>query len=188
MVEADDYPNKSHFHFPYWFTDNDESSIDGSNYRGIDFNSYWQKYDGDLLILLHDDLDVTATEYISCWCSRWDVDNYSIVLETWLKKDELQLLLENIRPGAVGELYKILGRPHFVDKSWTKNNTIRVVPNKYKTYERAEGTWAGNNASNIPMMRNEILLYPKTITAHPIGNSDWIEVKIESAPSGSAGL
>lgn len=63
---------------------------------------------------------LTGSDVINCWCSRWDVDNYSIVAETWLKKNDLQTLRNNIRPGATKELYRILGRPRFTDTSWTE--------------------------------------------------------------------
>jgi len=127
---------------------------------------------GDLIIY-YDSLNI---DYIDCKCSRWDVDNYNIVLETWLTKSQLQTLRDNIRPGATDELYKLLGRPKYVDKTWTGDNTLRIVPNP-----------AGSSTLN--KMRNEKLIFVKNISDSPIkGDSGWINVKIEGYISGMGAL
>lgn len=56
---------------------------------------------------------------IECFCSRYDIQNYGFIVQTWLSKSDLQDLRNSIRPGATGELFKILGRPRFYDKSWS---------------------------------------------------------------------
>lgn len=112
-----------------------------------------------------------------CWCSRWDVQNYNVIIETWLKKSDLQSLRDNITPQAVGELYKILGRPLYYDKTWSAGNTLMVVPNL-------------DNYSTIKNMRDgETLIYVKNISDSPIpGASGWLNVKIEGQISGSVDL
>jgi hypothetical protein len=120
------------------------------------------------------DLFLSGSTYsIPCNCSRFNTDNYSIIIETWLKKADLSTLRNNIRPGATGEMYNILGRPHFYDKSFTGANTLKLVPNP-----------ASN--STLHKMRRTKIVYPKTITTGcEEGPSGWLFVKIESNVSGS---
>jgi len=128
-------------------------------------------YNKDLLIF-YDDLSVP--NFIDCWCSRWDVQNYNVVMETWLKKSDLQTLRENITPQAVGELYTILGRPRYYDSTWTGDNTIKLVP---------------TSDNQIAKMRGEKLIYVKNISDSPVkGPSGWLNVKIEGMISGTGAL
>lgn len=181
------HPSSTHYQFPYFFTDNDESAPDGGDLHGIGFNTYIQTYDGDLLIF-YDSLSQTASNYIDCWCSRWDVSNYSFTIETWLKKDDIDTLRTNITPGAVGELYRILGRPLYYDKTWSRDNTLMFFPNIYKSFDRATQNYISGSATNLSKMRSKTIGYVKNVTEHPIPNTDWIEVKIECMISGSGGL
>lgn len=188
MGALDTNPAASHYAFPYYFTDNDETAPDGNDLHGIAFRSYTVSYDGDMLIY-YGDLSDSSTEFIDCWCSRWDVQNYSVVIETWLKKDDLQTLKDNITPGAVGELYVILGRPRYYDATWQRQNTLRIRPNPFTGREYATRTWYSGSTGNLIYMRNEVVCYPKNITEHPLdGPSGWIEVKIDALISGSSGL
>lgn len=115
-------------------------------------------------------------DYICCNCSRWDVQSYSIVIETWLTKTQLQILRNNIVPQAVGELYTILGKPLYYDQTWEGNNTIQLTPN----------TAMG---SNLKSMRDSKLIYVKNITDSPLeGPKGYLHVKIEGMISGSQNL
>ena len=128
-------------------------------------------YEKDLQIY-YDSL--TDADFIDCWCSRWDVQNYNVIIETWLKKADLQTLRDNITPGAIGELYVVLGRPRFFDSTWQGNNTIMLSP---------------NSDYQLSNMRKETLGFVKTITTNPVGaDSGWINCKIELAISGSGDL
>jgi len=112
---------------------------------------------------------------INCGCSRWDIQNYNMVIETWLKKADLDNLRDSVKPGAFGTLYTILGRPHFYDKTWSASNTLRIIP--------------VDCVSNINLMRSEKTMIIKNITEHPIaGASGWIEIKLEGVLSGSQDL
>jgi hypothetical protein len=112
---------------------------------------------------------------IKCWTSRWDVQNYSIIVETWIKKSDLQSLRSSVTPGAVGELYNILGKPLYYDQTWSAENTLQLIP---KAGER------------LDKMRNiDKLIYVKNITDVPLpGDSRWLNVKIEGFMSGSGDL
>jgi hypothetical protein len=113
-----------------------------------------------------------STHYVSGMCSRWDAQNYSIIVEMWLKKGAFNDLNDNIRPGAVKELYKILGKPKYVDTSWTGDNTLKLSP--------VAGT-------KLFKMRRQTLIYPKSITSIPInGPSKFINVKIEGFTSSNS--
>jgi len=99
----------------------------------------------------------------------------------------LNTLIDNIVPGAADELYNILGRPRYYDKTWRANNTIRLTPNVYT--RKFEDSWTGDNNSNLINMRNDTLIFVKNITTHPIvGSKGWIQCKIEGFISGSVDL
>jgi len=124
------------------------------------------------LLIYYDSL--SDHDYINCWCSRWDVQNYNVVMETWLKKSDLQTLRENITPQAVGELYTILGRPKYYDSTWSGENTIKLVP---------------ISDEQLAKMRGEKLIYVKNISDSPVkGPSGWLNVKIEGMISGTGAL
>lgn len=115
----------------------------------------------------------SGNAYVSGMCSRWDCSNYNLICETWLKKDAFNKLNDNIRPNAVKELYKILGRPKFVDTSWQAKNTIRFKPVAY-------------HQSQLSRMRRETVAYPKSITSSPLeGESGFLNVKLECFVSGN---
>ena len=166
----------SHRQFNYFF-DNDEGITFGS------LPSNWIDVIGDLLIFYN---SLSGTDYIDCRCSRWTVDNYAITVETWLKKDDIYTLLSNIVPGATDELYTILGKPTFYDATWEGNNTLKIRPNPYTQYDTYNDAWRGSNTSNLYNMREERIIYVKTITTSPIeGSNGWEFVKLEGNISGS---
>jgi len=118
----------------------------------------------------------SGNSYIEGRTSRFDQQDYTYIIETWLKKADLKLLREHITPGATAELYNILGRPRFYDKTWTGDNTLRIRPN-----------YSSNNSnSNLMYMRPEVLIYIKNISDSPVkGPSLWIQTKIEGMISGN---
>jgi len=69
----------------------------------------------------------SGSAYFDTYCSRWDQEDYALVIEMHLTKEERDKLRNNIRPGAVAELYRLLGRPVYYDTSFG-SNTIRVEP------------------------------------------------------------
>ena len=183
MTEKTDHPESSHTKFPYFFANaGTEDHLTTNRVHGFDFDKIYLEFVpigqpiwiNDLAIFYGAGLD---TDYIDCKCSRWDVQDYSIIVSTWIKKDDVNNLLENIRPGAVKELYKILGHPKFIDSSWQGYNTIRLYPTPSSQQM---------NNSSLKRMRSEQIIYPKNITLHPIRNTDWIETKIEGYISGNS--
>lgn len=117
---------------------------------------------------------LTGNDFICCDCSRWDTDNYNVIIETWLTKSQLQTLRNNITPGAAGELYQILGAPTFYDQTWQGNNTIRLVP-------------VNISLSSLYNMRNGKTIYVKDVSTSPIeGKSGYLSVKVEGYISGSS--
>jgi len=116
-------------------------------------------------------------DYVSCRASRWDVQNYNVIIETWLNKSDYNTIRDNVRPGAASELYKIFERPINYDQTWEGKNTLRIVPNS-------------NSSSNLKNMRDgEKLIYVKNISSSPLpGAGGWLNVKIEGLISGSGAL
>ena len=104
-------------------------------------------------------------------CSRWDCDNYNIIVEAWLTKSQLNALMNNTRPGAVKELKRVIFSPKFYDSSWQGYNTILIKP--------TVGT------SLYHMRGKEKIIYCKNISSSPLpGDSLWLNCKIEGAISG----
>jgi len=164
MGFKDDHPVATHtasVGFPFYFDDDE-----GITWGTITIPPAWV-LPYDLMIYYG---DMGTTDFVGGWASRWDVTNYSITCETWLRKSDIQSLISNTRPGATGELYQILGKPTYYDKSWTGANTIKIKPHP---------------SSNLSDMRSERIVYVKNVTTHPITNTDWIEIKIEANLSGS---
>jgi len=166
MTEKDDHPAASHIAFPYYFSD-----VEGIQLIEITITiTSTQVPKQDLYISYS---GMTPSNYIKCWCSRWDVSDYTVTIETWLDKGDLNILVDNLRPGAVSELYQVLGRPFYYDKSWTGANTIMITPNP-------------SSSSNLKNMRKEIIIYPKNISSSPIVGLEGIfSVKIDGYISGS---
>ena len=186
MTERSERPFASHVAFPYYF-DSTYGTLtfpysfpfafagDITPNKGICFGDlvvyvpptvadYKYKYD---LALYYGDLQNT---YVEGRCSRWDVQDYSIIIGTWIKKDDLQNIRDNIRPGAVRQLNRVVYAPKFYDATFRGLNTIRFLP----TPSSSE-----MNQSNLHNMRRDTIAYCKTITEHPIQNSEWIELKLE---------
>lgn len=183
-----DNPYASHYKVPYYFTDFDESAPDGGNKHGIAFREILL-YEGDLVIYYGDTNINVSKNYTDSWCTRWDVNNYSIIIETWLTPTEADALRDNIKPGAVGELYKVLGRPLYYDQTWQSENTLRFYPNKYSRRVQHEGNLEGSIPGNLSNMRSDTIGYVKNLTIGTIeGHDDLVLVKIECQVSGSGSL
>ena len=162
-------------------------SVPAFNYKfsdvdGINFEEYLlAQYEGDLLIYYS---SMATDQFIDGWCTRWDSSNYTITIETFLSPSEFNTLISNITPGAVGELYKVLGEPHHYDKTWTGGNTLKILPNNYTA--REAGGYTGDLNSNLENMRDERIVYVKNVTTSPVANTDeYINIKIEGLISGT---
>ena len=119
-------------------------------------------------LIWHNPFD--SNSYIGGNCSRWTQDGKEITLETWLNKTDLQTLRSHITPGAVRELYQILGDPVYYDNTWESNNTLRLLPNEFA----------------LDVMRSPILIMVKSIQDSPIqGPSGYLSVKISGYISGT---
>lgn len=111
---------------------------------------------------------VSGGSYIDCPCSRWDQENYTLIIETYLDKDKRDILRSKIRPGAVAELFQLLGRPVYYDTSFG-SNTLRITP------------IAGTQLAN---MHSEKIIYVKNY-AERITPANDFHIKIEGYISGS---
>lgn len=60
------------------------------------------------------------------WCSRWDKEKWEHIFEFWCTSSQREKIWKSITPGAVTELYNILGEPYFYDTTYTSSNTIKV--------------------------------------------------------------
>lgn len=66
--------------------------------------------------------------YIDCWCTRFDEGNWDLTVETFLESGNRNTLFENVVPGAVRELYSILGQPKYIDNTYSSGNTLIFEP------------------------------------------------------------
>ena len=66
--------------------------------------------------------------YIDCWCTRFDEDNWGGTIETFMGSGSRNFLFNNVTPGAVRELYNILGTPKFIDTTYESGNTLIISP------------------------------------------------------------
>jgi hypothetical protein len=101
--------------------------------------------------------------YIDTWCTRWDEGNWDITLETFMNSSNRGKLFRHIIPGAVKELYNILGTPTYIDTTYSSSNTLFLEP--LHTYGLSSVRW-----------RREIAV--KSISDTFI-NWDWFGIKIE---------
>jgi hypothetical protein len=173
MSAFDTHPNASHTGFPYYFDDSE----------GITFISLPIQIPKNTLLFYN---TLSEPNFINCWCTRWDTNDYSITYSTFVNKEDLKTILNNTVPGAVGELYKVLGEPTYYDQTWQGNNTIRIVPNKYDEYDETTGNYSGDNGTQLHTMRSEKIIYVKNITTRPLKSKTGLyEVKIEGMISGA---
>ena len=120
------------------------------------------------LKIYYDSLE--GDDYIECACSRWDIANHDVIIETWLTKTQLSTLRSNTIPGAIGELHIATIGISYYDSTWEDKNTIKLTP-------------IGENLNN---MRNETTIYVKNITTSCVeGNQGNINVKIEGKTRGA---
>jgi hypothetical protein len=120
-------------------------------------------FSGDISIYYN---SMIGDEFIPCNCSSWDSNDQTLTLITWMNKSDATTLRDNIVPGAVGQLYQILGKPHYYDKTWEGGNTIFVVPNVSST-------------SNIKNKYNSTVMYVKDFAVTPIeNNKTYLQIKI----------
>jgi hypothetical protein len=164
-IERPDYPNASHRSFPYFFDGVSGSTgiiLGGAEYGGVDF-----PIKGDLVLVYGNDDD-----YVSGWCTGWKQDGFSITINTFLNKEDTENLKNGITPGAVTELYSILGIPYYYDTTWTNSNTIDVRPVQFGT-------------STLHQIRNSMTIFPKDMMIEPMdGDNNLNLIKIEGFISG----
>jgi len=61
-------------------------------------------------------------------CAEFDETNYEVILDIELKRADRDQLLSKITPGAISELYNILGEPRFIDTTYSSGNTLWIYP------------------------------------------------------------
>lgn len=102
--------------------------------------------------------------YIDCWCTRWDEDNWGVTIETFMGAGARNFLFNNIVPGAVTELYNVLGTPYFYDTTYESGNTIILEP---------------NNGYNLSGIRERRRVAVKS-SSDTFINKDYFSVKLET--------
>ena len=111
---------------------------------------------------------------VQCHTSRYDVSDYLVTVETWVKKSDYIDLRNSVRPGAIGSYKYLLGRDKYYDATWTGKNTICLTP-------------AGSK--RLHNLRTTKCIFVKNISSVPVhGPSTYINIKIEGMLSGMADL
>ena len=65
---------------------------------------------------------------IRCWNTRWDESNWDVTVETFMDPCDRNYLYSNVTPGAVRELYNVLGTPKYKDTTFTSSNSLIIDP------------------------------------------------------------
>ena len=104
------------------------------------------------------------THYIDAPISRWDCDNESIIVETFLSSSNRDTLFAHVTPQAVRELYDILGEKKFIDTTYSSGNSLVVEP---------QGEYG------ISSLREKTDIAVKNITDWFIPHTKYFGVKIE---------
>ena len=66
--------------------------------------------------------------YLDIPITRWDEGNWDLTIETFLESGNRNILFAHLTPGAVGELYNVLGTPCYIDTTYTSSNTLIINP------------------------------------------------------------
>lgn len=110
-----------------------------------------------------------GSNYVDCFCTRWDVSDYEVTIETFLKKDDLYNIKNNVYPGATEELFKILGKPTYYDTTYNGDNTLEFEP-----------------LEEMDDLREKKLVYIKSISDSPAAaRSGYLNLKLTGYISGS---
>jgi hypothetical protein len=160
MTDQEDNPSASHFAFPYFFFD---TISEGLKLIGVE---YIPPYDLPLNIYYG---TLKEPDFINCWCSRWDAQDDSIIIETFLTESQVKTLSDNITPGAVSALFTVMGKTTYYDSSFGSNKLL-FRANK-------------NQTSNLVNMRNEFSGYVKNFTSYPIKNTEYLGCIFECLPA-----
>ena len=118
---------------------------------------------------------LSAPHYIDCLCTRWDYDDYGVIVETWLTKSQLNTLRNHIVAGATDVLYQIVGyAPNQYDSTWNGENTIKLSA-------------LDTGSETLSKMRGrDVIGYVKHISESPVeGNCGYIATKLELNISGT---
>lgn len=96
----------------YKFKDRKGTTLEDSqeNYNGTITGGEWYERD------------------IRCFNSRWDEGNWDLTIETFIDACDRNYLFDQVTPGAVRELYNILGTPKFIDTTFTSSNSLVFEP------------------------------------------------------------
>jgi len=97
------------------------------------------------------------THYIDCWGTRWDEDNWNVTIETFMGSGARNTLFSHVIPGAVRELYKVLGQPYYIDTTYNSGNTLILEPQHGYGLSglRCKRTVAVKNISDTFLTRNK---------------------------------
>lgn len=99
---------------------------------------------------------------ITCWCTQWKRDGQEVTITTFLNSSDKDTLFDNLRPGAVKELYNVLGEKCFVDTTWQDINTLKI--------EAVTG-------KRLDDMYRDVKIGVKSLSYEPI-NPYWWTIKI----------
>jgi len=70
----------------------------------------------------------TTSGFVSVPITRWDEGNWDVTIESFMGGANRNTLFSNVTPGAVSELYNILGTPRFIDTTYKSSNTFVIEP------------------------------------------------------------
>jgi len=133
----------------------------GSGFKNINITVADISSDGHSIIIYPSSM--SNPTYIECQCTRWDESNYDLTIETFLSSGNRNTLYDNVVPGAVRELYKVLGKPTFKDSTYASANSLVIVP---------------QSGYGVSSLREKRVMGIKSIS-DTFANKDYFNCKIE---------
>ena len=101
--------------------------------------------------------------FVNAPIKRWDEGDWNVVIETFLDSSNRDTLFGNVVPGAVTEMYNILGTPKYWDTTYSSGNTLILEP---------------QHSYGVSSLREKRIVAVKSITDTFI-NRNYFHVKIE---------
>lgn len=123
------------------------------------------KIAADLKIWFYDDSSIVLD------CSDWKAADKQFTIELWGRRGQIEMIKNHTRPGAVKEMYEVLGEKTYTDTTFSGENTL---------------TFAPQSGTRLDYMRRETTGYVRSVKYEQIkGPTPYMKCHISCYVSGS---